>query len=105
VLFFVTGIEKFPTYVALPEHAKPAWLRAIRPLPRAWIVALAPSEVFEGKGRLLPASGRLGFVRRLRRRSWKGLEGWDSSLEFRYKLFGTKTLNTNGLEPRKLEDK
>jgi hypothetical protein len=28
------------------------------------------------------------------------LEGW----EFRCKLYGTKTLNTRGLEPRKLED-
>ena len=25
--------------------------------------------------------------------------------EFRYKLYGTKTLNTRGLEPRKLEEK
>ena len=42
-------IEKSPTYVALPEHAKPAWLRAIRALPSTWLVVPATGEVFEGK--------------------------------------------------------
>ena len=42
-------IEQSPTYVALPEHAKPAWLRAIRALPPAWLVTLATGEGFEGK--------------------------------------------------------
>ena len=32
-------IEQSPTYIALPEHAKPAWLRAIRALPPAWLIA------------------------------------------------------------------
>ena len=40
-------IEQSPTYIALPEHAN--WLRAIRALPPAWLVAPATSEVFEGK--------------------------------------------------------
>ena len=42
-------IEKSPTYITLPKHAKPAWLRAIRALPSAWLLAPAAGEVFEGK--------------------------------------------------------
>jgi hypothetical protein len=42
-------IEQSSTYITLPEHAKPAWLRAIRALPSAWLVAPATDEVFEGK--------------------------------------------------------
>ena len=42
-------IEQSPTYVALPEHVKPAWLRAIRALPPAWLIAPATDEVFMGK--------------------------------------------------------
>jgi hypothetical protein len=43
VLFLVMDVEKSPTYVALPERAKPAWLRAIRALP---LIAPAAGEVF-----------------------------------------------------------
>jgi hypothetical protein len=42
-------IEQSPTYVALPEHVKPAWLRAIRALPSAWLLAPATGEVFKDK--------------------------------------------------------
>jgi hypothetical protein len=42
-------IEQTPTYIALPEHAKPARLRAFRALPPAWLVAPATGEVFKGK--------------------------------------------------------
>jgi hypothetical protein len=48
---------------------------------------------------------RLGFVREPRGHSRKGLEGWNSCREFKCMLHGTKTLNTRGLEPRKLKDK
>ena len=74
--------------VALPEHAKPAWL-----------VAPATGEVFEGKDdryRYLQGLGSFeGFV-------WKdGTARW----EFKCKLHDTRTLNTRGLELRKLKDK
>jgi hypothetical protein len=49
MLFFVMGIKKSSTFVALPEHAKSAWLRAIRALPPAWLIAPPTGEVFEGK--------------------------------------------------------
>jgi hypothetical protein len=42
-------IEQSPTYVALPEQAKPAWLCAIRDLPPGWLEAPAIGKVFEGK--------------------------------------------------------
>jgi hypothetical protein len=46
---FVMDIEQSPTYITLPEHATPAWLRVIRALPYAWLVAPATGEIFEGK--------------------------------------------------------
>ena len=46
VLFFVMDIAQSPTYVALPEHAKPTWQRAVRALPR---VAPATGEIIEGR--------------------------------------------------------
>jgi len=42
-------IEQSPTYIALPEHAKPAWLRVIQALPPPWPVAPPTGEVFDGK--------------------------------------------------------
>jgi hypothetical protein len=33
-------IEQSPTYVALPEHVKPAWLRAIQAFPPVWLKLL-----------------------------------------------------------------
>ena len=41
-------MEQSATYVALLEHVKPAWLRAIRPLPPGWLIAPATGEVFKG---------------------------------------------------------
>jgi hypothetical protein len=43
------NIEQSPTYLALPEHAKSAWLRAIQALPPAWLMAPATDEIFESK--------------------------------------------------------
>ncbi len=99
------NIEQSPTYVALPEHAKPAWLRAIRALPPAQLLAPATGKIFEGKE---------DCYQRLQ--GWGLFEGFgviqgriqkDRTLcqEFRYKLHSTKTLNTRSLEPRKLKDK
>ncbi len=105
VLFFAMDIEQSPTYVALPEHAKPAWLRAIRALPPAWLLAPATGEVFEGKEdchRRLQGWGLFEGFGIVQGRVWKhGTPRW----EFRCKLHSTKTLNTRGLEPRKLKDK
>jgi hypothetical protein len=42
-------VEQSPTYVALPEHVKPAWLRAIRALPPVWLITPETGEVFEGE--------------------------------------------------------
>jgi hypothetical protein len=98
-------IEQSPTYVALPEHAKPAWLRAIRALPPAWLIAPATGEVFEGKEdchQRLQGWGLFEGFGVVQGRVWKdGTPRW----EFKCKLHGTETLNTRGLEPRKLKDK
>ena len=99
------NIEQSPTYVALPEYAKPAWLRALRALPPAWLLAPATGEVFEGKEdcyQRLQSWGLFKGFGVVQGRVWKDrTPRW----EFRCKLHGTKTLNTRGLEPRKLKDK
>jgi hypothetical protein len=97
-------IEKSPTYIALPEHTKRAWLRAIRALPPTWLVAPATGEVFQDKEdcyqRLQGWALFEGFAV-VQGRVWKdGTPRW----EFKCKLHGTKTLNTRGLESRKLKD-
>src|SRR5947207_6410320 len=98
------NIEQSPTYVALPEHAKPAWLRAIRARPPAWLLAPATGEVCEGKEdwyQRLQGWGLFEGFGVVQGRVWKdGTPRW----EFRCKLHGIKTLNTRGLEPRKLKD-
>src|SRR6266480_6782880 len=106
VLFFAMDIEQSPTYLALPEHAKPAWLRAIQALPPAWLIAPATGEIFQGKEdcyQRLQAWGLFQGFAVVQGKVWKepGTPRW----EFKCKQHGTKTLNTRGLEPRKLEDK
>jgi hypothetical protein len=98
-------LEKSPTYVALPDHAKPAWLRAIRALPPAWLIAPATGEIFEGKDNChqrLNGWGLFEGFAVVQGRVWKdGTPRW----EFICKLHGTKTENKRGLEPRKQKDK
>jgi hypothetical protein len=45
--------EASKPYLALPEHAKPAWLKAVRALPPAWLLPPATGERFEGRDRCL----------------------------------------------------
>ena len=98
-------IEQSPTYIALPEPVKPAWLRAIQALPPYWLIAPATGEIFEGKedcNQHLQGWGLFEGFGVVQGRVWKdGTPRW----EFRCKLHGTKTLNTRGLEPRKLEER
>jgi hypothetical protein len=105
VLFFVMDIEQSPTYIALPEHAKPAWLGAIRALPPARLVAPATGEVFEGKEdchQRLQGWGLFEGFGVVQGRVWKdGAPRW----EFKCKLHGTRTPNTCGLELKNKEDK
>ena len=98
-------IEKSPTYIALPEHVKPAWLCVIRALPPAWLLAPVTGEVFEGKEdcyQRLQGWGLFEGFGVIQGRVWKDRT---PRQEFRCKLHSTKTLNTCGLEPRKLKDK
>ena len=39
--------EASKTYLALPEHAKSAWLKAVRALPPAWLFSSVTDERFE----------------------------------------------------------
>src|SRR2546423_3720935 len=97
-------LERSPTYVALPDHAKAAWLRAIRALPPPWLEAPATGEVFEGKEncyqRLQGWALFQGFAV-VQGRVWKDrTPRW----QFICKAHGTKTENKRKLEARKRKD-
>jgi hypothetical protein len=96
--------ERSPTYTALPDHAKPAWLRAVGALPPAWLIAPATGEVFEGKDNCyqrLQAWALLQGFAVVQGRVWKdGTPRW----QFICKAHGTKTENKRNLESRKRKD-
>jgi hypothetical protein len=98
-------IEASPTYQALPEHAKSAWLKAVRALPPAWLLPPATDERFEGRDHCLKRLNgyRLyeGFVV-VSGRVWKEITlRW----QFLCKMHGRATANKRGLEARKAKDK
>jgi hypothetical protein len=45
--------EASKTYLALPEHAIPTWLKAIRTLPPVWLLPPATGERFKGRDHCL----------------------------------------------------
>jgi hypothetical protein len=59
-------IEASPTYQALPEHAKSAWLKAVRALPPAWLLPPATDERFKGRDHCLKRLNGYGLYRALR---------------------------------------
>jgi hypothetical protein len=98
-------IEASPTYHALPEHAKSAWLKVVRAPPPAWLLPPATDERFEGRDHCLKRLNgyRLyeGFVV-VSGRVWKEITlRW----QFLCKMYGRATANKRGLEARKAKDK
>jgi hypothetical protein len=73
-------IEASPTYQALPEHAKPAWLKAVRALPPAWLLPPATGERFEGRDHCLKRLNGFGLYEGFCRCFGKGLEGNNAAL-------------------------
>ena len=98
-------IEASPTYQALPEHAKSAWLKAVRALPPAWLLPPATSERFESRDHCLKRLNEYrlyeGFAVVLRR-VWKRIT---SHWQFLCKMHGGATANKRGLEAHKAKDK
>ena len=97
--------EASKTYVALPEHAKSAWLKAVRALPPAWLLPPATGERFEGRDYCLKRLNRYrlykGFAVVLGR-VWKELiPRW----QFLCKMHGKATTNKRRLEARKVKNK
>ena len=98
-------IEASPTYQALPEHAKSAWLRAVRALPPVWLLPPATGERFEGRDYYLKRLNgyRLykGFTV-ISERVWrKKTLRW----QFLCKMHGRVTTNKRGLEACKAKNK
>ena len=56
-------IEASPTYQALPEHAKSAWLKAVRALPPAWLLPPATGERFESRDHYLKRLNGYGLYK------------------------------------------
>ena len=98
-------IEASPTYQALPEHAKSAWLKAVRALPPAWLLPPATGELFEGRDHCLKRLNGYGLYEGfavVSGRVWKEITPrW----QFLCKIHGRTTANKRGLEARKAKDK
>jgi hypothetical protein len=98
-------IEASPTYQALPEHAKSAWLKAIRALPAAWLLPPSTGERFKGRDHCLKRLNEYrlyeGFAV-VSGRVWK-----ETTLRWQFlcKMHGTVTANKRGLDARKAKDK
>jgi len=98
-------IEASPTYQALPEHAKSAWLKAVRVLPPAWLLPPATDERFESRDHCLKRLNGYGL--------YKGFEVvsgrvWKEKMlrwQFLCKMYGKVTANKYGLETYKAKDK
>src|SRR5450759_198419 len=98
-------IEASPTYQALPEHAKSAWLKAVKALPAAWLLPPATGERFEGRDHCLKRLNGYGLYEGfavVSGRVWK-----ETTLRWQFlcKMHGTATANKRGLEARKAKDK
>ena len=67
-------IEASPTYQALPEHAKSAWLKAVRALSPAWLLPPVTGERFEDRNHCLKRLNGYGLYEGfavVSRRVWK----------------------------------
>ena len=97
-------IEASPTYQALSEHAKSAWLSAVRALPPAWLLPPATGERFEGRDQCLKRLNGYGLYEGfvvVSGRVWKeDIPRW----QFLYKIHGRATANKRGLETHKVKD-
>jgi hypothetical protein len=98
-------IEDSPTYQALPEHAKSAWLKAVRALPAAWLLPPATGERFEGRDHCLKRLNGYGLYEGfavVSGRVWK-----ETTLRWQFlcKMHGSVTANKRSLEARKATDK
>src|SRR5437667_4773061 len=98
-------IEASPTYQALPEHAKSAWLKAVRALPPAWLLPPATGERFESRDHCLKRLNGYGLYEGfavVSGRVWKGITPrW----QFLCKMHGGATANKRGLEAHKAKNK
>ena len=98
-------IEASLTYQALPEHAKSAWLKAIRALPPTWLLPLATGERFEGRDHCLK---RLNGYRLYKGFAVVSGRVWKEDTpywQFLCKMYGRATANKYRLETYKVKNK
>ncbi len=98
-------IKASPTYQALSEHAKSAWLKAVRALSPAWLLSPVTSEYFEDCDYCLKRLNGYGLYEGFAvvlGRVWKeGTLCW----QFLCKMYGKATTNKCKLEACKAKDK
>ena len=98
-------IEASPTYQALPEHAKSAWLSAVRALPPAWLLPPATGERFEGRNHCLKRLNGYGLYEGFAVVSGKVWKEGTPHWQFLCKMYGKATANKYRLEACKAKDK
>ena len=98
-------IEASPTYQALPEYAKSAWLKAVRAFPPAWLLPPATGEPFEGRYRRLKRLNEYGLYEGFVVVSGRVWKETTPRRQFLRKMYGRATANKCGLEARKAKDK
>jgi hypothetical protein len=98
-------IEASPTYQALPEHAKSAWLKAVRALPPAWLLPPATDERFKSRDHCLKRLNKYGLYKGFKVVSGRVWKERTLRWQFLYKIHGKVTANKRGLKARKAKDK
>jgi hypothetical protein len=88
----------------LPEHAKSAWLKAVRALPPAWLLPPATSERFEGRNHCLKRLNRYGLYEGFAVVSGRVWKETTPRWQFLCKIYGKATPNKRKLEARKVKD-
>jgi hypothetical protein len=94
-------IEASPTYQELPEHAKPAWLKAVRAFRPAWLLPPTTGELFEGRDRCLKRLNGYGLYEGFVVVSGRVWKETTPRWQFLCKMHSRATANKRGLEARK----
>jgi hypothetical protein len=98
-------LESHPTFVQLPKHVKPVWLRHVKAFPAAWLEEPASNEVFNDKSHCLERLQAWAFIQGfavVQGRVWTDrTHRW----QFKCLLHGTETQNRRGLDGRAEKDK
>jgi len=98
-------LERHPTFLQLPEHVKPVWLRQIRTFPTAWLEEPTSDEVFRDKGHCLERLQAWAFTQGFAVVQGKVWADKTPRWQFKCLQHGKDTQNNRELERRVGKDK